>query len=303
MRPPQKDAHRLSERTGDGVTNPTTVNNARLDAWLEALATETDMARKDAALTAYFGAMARFWRYSQQNSLLIFMQRPAATYVNSKKRWLALGYTLKPGTWTHGIGILCPHFKTVTDDATGEEKEVLTHFSTGYIYDVADMEAGPQAQPLTAPWQALGGDHEALYALLIETCHMLRISVTLVDDMRDTLHGDSDGRGHIRLNARDALGNRAETLLHEVAHEVVHPRAMRERGGFTRQEVECQAEAIAFCCGRALGLETPNSGVYLALYHVGREELRKNAQAIAVGVQTILRAVERASEQTQEVAA
>jgi len=41
----------------------------------------------------------------------------------------------------------------------------------------------------------------------------------------------------------------------------------------------------------------------LALYHIGRDELRKNAQAIAVGVQKILREVERASEPAAEAAA
>ncbi len=61
--------------------NPTTANLARLDEWLDALATETDQARKDAAFTAYLTAMSRFWRYSQQNSQLIYMKRPAATHV------------------------------------------------------------------------------------------------------------------------------------------------------------------------------------------------------------------------------
>jgi len=58
-----------------------------------------------------------------------------------------------------------------------------------------------------------------------------------------------------------------------------------------------------YCVSQALGMETPNSPTYLALYHIGREELKKNAQAIALGVQRILREVERASAQAAEVAA
>ena len=48
--------------------NPTTANIARIDDWLDALANETDEARKAEAFTAYLTAMSRFWRYSQQNS-------------------------------------------------------------------------------------------------------------------------------------------------------------------------------------------------------------------------------------------
>ncbi len=283
--------------------NPTTVNLALLDDWLDRLATETDEARKADAFTAYLTAMSRFWRYSQQNSQLIYMQRPTATHVNSKKRWEAIGYTVKPGAYKQGIAILCPNFKKGRDAQTGEETHVLTHFSTGYIYDVADMVAGPNAQPLQAPWQTLSGDHDALYTLLLETCRRLQVTVVLDPDLPEEIKGASNGKGTITLRAQEATGERVLTLLHELAHETLHPRALREHTVFTRQQVECQAEAVAYCCAHALGMETPNSPTYLALYHIGREDLRKNAQAIAVGVQHILREVERASEPVAVVAA
>jgi len=283
--------------------NPTTTNMTRIDEWLDALAGETDEARKAAAFTAYLTAMSRFWRYSQQNSQLIYMQRPTATHVNSRKRWEGLGYTVQKGAYKQGLAILCPNFKKVRDDETGEERQVLTHFSTGYIYDVADMVAGPNAQPLQAPWQTLSGDHEALYALLLETCRRLKIAVVLDPALPEEIKGASNGKGTITLRAQEGTGERVLTLLHEMAHETLHPSAVREHAGFTRQQVECQAEAVAYCCGQALGMETPNSPTYLALYHIGRDELRKNAQAIAVGVQKILREVERASEPAAEAAA
>jgi len=282
--------------------NPTTAYIARIDDWLDALASETDAARKAEAFTAYLTAMSRFWRYSQQNSQLIYMQRPTATYVNSKKRWEGLGYTVQKGAYKQGIAILCPNFRKERDERSGEERQVLTHFSTGYIYDVADMVAGPDAQPLMAPWQTLSGDHDALYALLVETCRRLRITVTLDRDLPEEIKGSSNGNGAIKLRAQEGTGERALTLMHEMAHETMHPSVVREKAGFTRQELECQAEAVAYCCARALGMETPNSPTYMALYHIGRDELRKNAQAIAVGVQTILREVERASEPAMETA-
>ncbi len=165
------------------------------------------------------------------------------------------------------------------------------------------MVAGPHAQPLQAPWQTLSGDHDALYTLLLETCRLLQVAVVLDPALPETVKGASTGAGTITLRAQEGTGERALTLLHEMAHETLHPRVVREHAGFTRQQVECQAEAVAYCCAHALGMETPNSPTYLALYHIGREELRKNAQAIAIGVQKILRAVERASDPAAEAAA
>jgi len=280
--------------------NPTTANHERIDAWLDALATETNAAAHAAAFTAYLSALSRFWRYSAQNSQLIHSQRPDATHVNSRKRWEGLGYRLRPGQFRTSIQILCPHFKKEPDPLTGQPRDVLTHFSTGYVYDLAEMEPGPDAQPLHAPWATLTGDYDALYALLLETCRSLKITVTLSETLPRAVEGRSNGAGIIELNAHAAVGNRAQTLIHELAHELVHPSVLRPQ--FTRQEVECQAEAISYCVSQALGIETPNSPTYMALYHVDRAVIKANAQAIAGGVKRILAEVERASEPADQAA-
>ncbi len=274
--------------------NPTTANHARLDEWLDTLASETDQARHSELFTAYLTAMARFWSYSRRNSMLIFIQRPRAQYVNSRKRWEELGYTLKKDQWRNSIQILCPHFKKMRDDA-GKEEQALTHFTTGYIYDETQVEAGPTAQPLSAPWSASTADAGDLFDVLHHTCTRLGVNVSERDDLADVLHGYSDGAGHIVLNSRHTIGDRTQTLAHELAHEVAHPR--NKRGDFTRQQVECQAEAVSYCICTALGLASPNSPTYLALYGVSRETIQANADAIRACVHTILREVERATGQ------
>ena len=172
--------------------NPTTANLEKIGAWLDALANETDQARHSAAFTAYLRALTRFWRYSHHNTVLIFTQRPTAERVNSRKRWEEWGYTLKSGEWRNAIQILCPHFRKVTDEQTGEEREVLTRFTTGYIYDETQVTAGPHAQPLTAPWLEIAGDHAVLYGLLLRVCRHLAIMVEIRDDMPVGHHGSSD---------------------------------------------------------------------------------------------------------------
>ncbi len=282
------------------TSNPTKELEARIDAWLEHLAAATDEAAMDAAFQAYVTAMGRFWTYSDGNSLLILLQCPAATHVASRKRWEALGYRLKPGVQTGIWGsaypsgplkIRCPDYKIVTDLQTGEETKVLVRFNTGPVFDYSQVEPGPHPQPLTPPWQEIAGDYGAVYRTLCQVCAQLDITVEV-----RPIEGRAKGRSEMgRIVLSDALdsGNRAHILLHELAHELVHSAAARLL--FSKQEKECQAEAIAYCVAEELGLPSPNSPTYLALYHVDKETLRANLHAIQRGVQRILREVERVS--------
>jgi len=274
--------------------NPTTESLGRIDAWLDRLAGETDQARHSAEFAAYLVAMSRFWRYSQANTALIWLQRPRATMINSKKRWAGLGYTLKAGEWKNSIHILCPHFTKIRDAETGEERETLAYFVTGYIYDLSQVEPGPDAQPLTLRWQTMGDHHGALYRLLERACARLHVRVELSLDLPCGLEGFSDGHGIITLNGHAGIGDRAQTLVHELTHEMLHPTALRPQ--FTKREVECQAEAVSYCVLTALGVEVPNAPQYLALYSVSRDDLKRNAQAIHMGVKRILEAVEAVSQ-------
>jgi hypothetical protein len=112
--------------------NPTTANLARIDEWLDRLAGEVDVAAHSEELTRYLHTLARFWTYSARNCWLITIQMPEARRVASRKTWQSLGRTITRDHWRRGLEILCPHFCTVKDEETGEERDVLTHFTTGY---------------------------------------------------------------------------------------------------------------------------------------------------------------------------
>ncbi len=272
--------------------NPTTVNEARIDAWLERLATETDEARHSAAFTAYLQAMAKFWRYSRNNSILILMQCPTAAYVNSRKRWAELGYRIKEEHQRNAIQILCPHFRLVTNQETGEKEEVLTHFSTGYVYADMQVVAGPNAAPLAAPWSVIAGDYSRLFDVLAGVCAALKIHLDR-RPLKPALGGYfQDDPRQIVLNETADMGNCVHTLIHELAHAVLHAYGVGKT--FSTQERECQAEATAYCVAEALGLPSPNSPTYMALYRVDKVVISANAYAIQGGVKTILAQIERA---------
>lgn len=282
---------------------PKPVTKELINDWLGRLGAETDQAALDETFTAYLRTMSRFWHYSTRNSMLIFVQRPQATRVGGRTTiWEPLGYRVKRDEVGRGIWIKRPATKTVDDETTGEKRDILLGFDDCLVYDRDQVEAArPHAEPLDVPWVTLTGEYDDLYALLVRTCIALTMTVILRDDLPPAVEGRSNGDGRIELNARAAIGNRTQTLIHEMAHEVCHPRIARAR--FTLQEVECQAEAVSYVVSQALGLPTPNAPTYLALYRVTRNVIKANAEAIQVGVKKILSAVERARSAATEEAA
>lgn len=282
---------------------PKPVTKELINDWLGRLGAETDQAALDETFTAYLHTMSRFWHYSTRNSMLIFVQRPQATRVGGRTTlWEPLGYRVKADEVCHGIWIKRPATKPVEDEATGEKRDILLGFDDCIVYDRDQVEAArPDAESLDAPWVTLTGEYDDLYALLVRTCTALTMTVILRDDLPLAVEGRSNGDGRIELNAHAAVGNRAQTLIHEMAHEVCHPRIARAR--FTLQEVECQAEAVSYVVSQALGLPTPNAPTYLALYRVTRNVIKANADAIQVGVKKILSEVERVRSTATEAAA
>ena len=264
--------------------NPTTANLARIDEWLDLLANEVDVAAHSEELTLYLQTLARFWTYSARNCWLITIQMPEARRVASRKTWESLGRTIKRDQWRRGLEILCPHFRKVKDEQTGEEREALTHFSTGWVFDISQTEGRPLAQPV---WQQTTGDYNPLYGALIERIRRSGLTVEERDDLPDGVHGYSTGRGTIAVSTSDSLGNRCQTLLHELCHERCHD--IRARQTFNRAMLECQAESVSYCCCQAFEIPTPNTPTYLALYNIDRSMLIANLEAIRAGVAHLMR--------------
>ena len=67
----------------------------------------------DADWLQFLGFSAKFYNYSANNILLIYAQRPGASFVKGFKAWNSLGRYVKKGA--KGIQILAPCFKKVED--------------------------------------------------------------------------------------------------------------------------------------------------------------------------------------------
>ena len=268
--------------------NPTTANIARVDEWLDWLAGDVDAAAQSEELTRYLQALSRFWRYSSRNCWLIGAQMPTARRVASRKTWESMGRRIKRDQWRQSLQILCPHFRKVKDSQTGIEREELSHFSTGYVFDVSQTEG--EALP-EVPWRTAEGEYDALYAALLGQVRRCGLTVELHDDLPEHVHGYSTGKGIIAISSTDSVVEQCQTLLHELSHERCHDLVARTT--FSRQMLECQAEAIAYCACQALDIPTPNTPTYLAFYGIDRTQIMANLEAIRAGLVRIMQDIER----------
>ena len=87
----------------------------------------------------YLDVQSRFHRNSFGNVLLISLQFPDATRVAGFRRWLELGRHVRRGQ--KGIAILAPvvHRLKVEDEATGEERMIVSAPRAFRVVDVFDV--------------------------------------------------------------------------------------------------------------------------------------------------------------------
>ncbi len=263
------------------TTTPTAANLAKIDAWMQRLADETDQAAQSAELTRYLTTLSRFYTYSAHNCALIALQRPDATRVAGYRAWQALGRQVTKGA--KGIAILCPApIKDKTE--TGDDAVIALRFRTGYVFDVADTD-GADLPALTV--HAVEGErYTVLLRHLIEIAERGGLSVAFKPRLIRDANGVSYGDGRIDLKEGNPAGNLCKTLIHEMCHERMH--RAEERRTFTTQQAECQAEAVAYGVCAALSIPTPNTPTYLALYKVSRATLAANLTAIRAGVAALM---------------
>ncbi len=262
-------------------TNPTAANLAKIDQWMQRLADETDQAAQGVELTRYLQTVSRFYSYSAHNCALIAMQRPDALRVAGYRAWQALGRQVVKGA--KGIAILCPApIRAKTEQ--GDEAVIALRFRTGYVFDQADT-TGADLPALTV--HAVEGErYETLLRQLIGIAERGGLRVGFKHRLVWDANGVSYGDGRIELKEGNPAGNLCKTLIHEVAHERMH--GAEERRTFTTQQVECQAEAVAYGVCQALNVPCPNTPTYLALYRVSREVLASNLDAIRRGIAALM---------------
>lgn len=121
------------------------LHNDRQRAVLQKLEQGTEAILTSEGFRQYLDLASKFHRYSFQNTILIMVQRPDATMVNSYARWKSLNRQVRTGE--RGIKIFFPMFQTVTDPESGEEERRLRSFGIGAVFDLAQTDGEPLPRP------------------------------------------------------------------------------------------------------------------------------------------------------------
>jgi hypothetical protein len=251
------------------------------------------------ALTAYLNAMSRFHSYSFGNILEIARQKPDATRVAGLYAWNQLGRKVKKGE--RGIrilapivGVRCKPEEETERDITKENRPVLVGFRNAYVFDVTQTEGAelPEMRQITGD---VGENRDRLLAFI----ERQGIELYFTEKIAPSL-GMSYG-GRIAILSGQSKAEEFSTIVHELAHEMLHK--AERRTATTKVVLETEAEAIAFVIGKAVGLEAGTASAdYIHLYHGNASLLAESLEVIQQTSAVILAALEPPNTKDQKPA-
>jgi antirestriction protein ArdC len=241
-------------------------------------------------LTAYLMAMGRFHNYSFGNILEIARQKPSATRVAGMYAWNQLGRRVNKGE--KGIRILAPMtgVRRKKDDEAAKDvrtqnQSVLVGFRSVYVFDVSQTD-GLELPELSS---RVSGDVGERMERLLDFIAAQGILLEYKESIAPAL-GMSYG-GKIVLLPGQSPAESFSTLVHEVAHEMLHK--AERRTATTKVVRETEAEAIAFVVGKTIGLDTGRASAdYIHLYHGNAALLTESLEVIQKASAVILSALE-----------
>lgn len=248
----------------------------------------------------YLSFMAKFHKYSFNNSLLIWMQKPDASHVAGYQAWKKnFKRNVKKGE--KGITILAPiprKFKKEVVNENGETEEVeidYTAFRAVTVFDISQTEG--EAVP-SHPCHELEGEVENFDSLLEALKKIAPVPVGF-----EAIEGGANGYFHTvdkRIAVREGMSQAQtiKTLVHEISHAILHDREAGEEKEADRHTKEVQAESVAYTVCSFLGLDTSDySFGYVAGWSQGREvkELEKSMEVIRKTASQIIDTLEAAA--------
>jgi antirestriction protein ArdC len=220
------------------------------------------------------------WPEFLNNQLLIMTQDPQATQVAGYTVWSRLGRQVRKGE--HGIAILAPVVRRVTDENGGEELRQLHGFRVVHVFDILQTE-GEALPKVTMPPVRVPDERLREQIVLAASAAGLKV-VTVAADPAGTRGWYEPATRTISLVTSHPAASQVRTLLHELAHAcdpvVGTPQAVRA-------ERELVAESAAYLVGTDFGIDLDEaSTVYVTSWGADRQVLLRLAgEVLAVAPQ------------------
>jgi antirestriction protein ArdC len=215
--------------------------------------------------------------------LLIALQKPDASHVAGFRTWNELGRFVKKGE--KGIMILAPIVRRKAENSEDDEKESsrIAGFRAAYVFDVSQTDG--QELPQIG---VVHGDPREYSDGLSRFAAAQNIAIEYSQDIAPA-RGTSYG-GRIVLLPGQSTAEQFSTLVHELAHELLHRGDRREQT--SRKVRETEAEATAFVVCHAIGLETGSAAAdYIQLWNGDKETLTNSLTHIQKAASQMLAAL------------
>ncbi|WP_117592540.1 ArdC-like ssDNA-binding domain-containing protein [Haloprofundus halophilus] len=257
---------------------------ASIDEWIEDLTALVDEARTTAEFQTWLDVQSRFHDYSYRNTLLIRQQCPHATRVAGYRTWQTefdrhvIEGEQAIWIWAPIITDKCPEcgnspsYHNNTDceyDETPPEEwnRGVVGFRPVPVFDVSQTE-GESLPELDTDAR---GDASDILPALLEVAPKYDADVSIVPPVKWE-HGEADGickyqesdlYQKIKVKQKPDDAAVAGTLIHEIAHAILHDTALDET---ERAKREVEAEGTAYIVGRYFDLDMSGSALYLAAW-------------------------------------
>ena len=281
---------------------------------IENLSKMTDEAAKSDFVRQFLAFSAKFHNYSFYNQMLIYVQNPNASYVNSEKRWATMGRFIdqskrKLAPKEGGpIAIIVPMPSKIKDKETGDvkidpdtgEEMKRMFFGTGKVWDISSTYVAPGMEDKAKvfepnDWRQDTNENREEITVMIEAGIALARSMGINVSTEKLGHaGGYSAGGKIVLNSTYDGINKFSTLVHELAHEILHQNIDRdERMRSTRAQKEHDAESTAYVVLNYYGFETKDAARYLALWKADKESIKLRADHIQKAAKQIIEGINK----------
>jgi antirestriction protein ArdC len=217
------------------------------------------------------------------NVLLIALQKPNASHIAGFRTWNDLGRFIKKGE--KGILILAPIVRRNPNVSDDDEKDSsrIAGFRAAYIFDVSQTDG----QDLPQIGMVHGDPHQHTDGLRkFAAAQNIAIECSQhIAPARGTSYG-----GRIALLPGQSPAEEFSTLVHELAHELLHRGDRREQTSLKIRETEAEATAFVVC--HAIGLETGSAAAdYIQIWNGDKETLKDSLSHVQNAASQMLAAL------------
>lgn len=223
--------------------------NKKIEEIFEQLKDGVQSVFKDENFKHYLKTMSKFHNYSINNSMLIWLQKPNATFVAGFSKWEnEFNRHVKKGE--KGIRIIAPIYSNKKNDDDGEkEDQHLYGYRCTYVFDISQTEGDELPTNIVKP---LSGSIQDFKSFINSLVKIASVPVTF-----EVIN--SGAMGYYNINNKQIFVSntvsqkqQVKTLIHEIAHSLMH----NNKNEFSNNTCEIEAESVAYIVCNEYGIDT-----------------------------------------------